>query len=125
MKKCLIAFAQLIPVIISALLTGAHFLRAGNHIFVIVCFVLPFGLFIRHPLSARVVQIALLLATMEWIRTTFSLIAARSEMGLSWTRLAFILGTVACFTFLSALVFFTRTLRERYKLMKLPLEKFP
>jgi hypothetical protein len=40
------------------------------------------------------------------------------DEGASWERLAIILGVVACLTFLSSLVFFSKTLKERYRLKK-------
>ena len=115
-KKILLTFTQLIPVIISILMIGAHFYKGRNLIFVIVCLIILFILFVRHPLSARIVQLALILAAIEWIRTTFGYAFARAEIGLPWIRLAIILGFVSCFTFGSAFVFFTKNLKERYKI---------
>ncbi|MFQ6606879.1 MAG: hypothetical protein ACE5DP_04445 [Fidelibacterota bacterium] len=120
MKKGATAFIQLLPVILSAFLMAAHFLRTGNTVLVIISLLLPLVLLIRRPWSARIMQGVLVLATIEWIRTLFELSAFRAERGLSWTRLAIILGTVACFTLASALVFHTKTLRERYRLTKQP-----
>ena len=117
-NKYLVAFLQLIPVIISYLLIAAHFMRAHNSFLVIVCFVLPLVLFIPRPLPARFVQIGLLLAAVEWIRTTYILVALRVENGQPWIRLAIILGAVACFTLCSAFIFFSKTLKTRYKLNK-------
>ena len=116
MNKHILIFCQLIPVIISMLLIGAHFLRSGNLLFVAVSLLLIFGLFIRHPLSARIMQSALFLSTAEWVRTVFVLISIRSNVGLSWTRLALILGAVAFISFASMFVFYSKTLRNRYRL---------
>ena len=118
MKKHFITLFQLIPMIISALLIAAHFLRVNNLILVIVSLLLPLGLLVRHPLPARIVQGALVLATIEWLRTIFVFVSLRSKIGLPWTRLTIILGAVACFTFASALVFFSKALKERYGLAK-------
>ncbi len=118
MKKHLIAVLQLIPVFISMLLITAHFLRAHNILLVVISLLLPFGLLIRHPLSARIMQGALVLTAIEWTRTIFIIASYRSDIGHPWTRLAIILGAVACFTLASALVFFSKTLKERYRLIK-------
>ncbi len=118
MKKHFITLFQLTPVIISALLIAAHFLRVNNLILVIVSLLLPLGLLVRRPLTARIVQGALVLATIEWLRTIFVFVSLRSKIGLPWTRLTIILGAVACFTFASALVFFSKALKKRYGLAK-------
>ena len=117
-KKYIIAFLQLIPVIISYLLIAAHFMRAHNNFLVIVCFALPLVLFVSRPLPVRFVQAGLLLAAVEWLRTTYILAALRVENGQPWMKLAIILGAVACFTLGSAFVFCSKTLKARYKLNK-------
>ena len=116
MKKQLIIFFQLLPVIVSFLLIGAHYLRSGNHVMVALSLVLPAGLFIRHPLPARLVQLALFLSAVEWGRTAFILVSVRSEAGLDWNRLVIILGTVVFFTFASIFLFFLKPLKDRYRL---------
>jgi hypothetical protein len=116
MNKHIVIICQLIPVIISMVLIGAHFLRSGNLIFVAVSLLMLFGLFIRHPLSARLMQSALFLSTAEWVRTVFVLISIRSNAGLSWTRLSWILGAVAFVSFASIFVFYSKTLKDRYRL---------
>ena len=118
MKKGSLTFFLLLPIIISALLIAAHFLRTGNYIFLTISLLLPLILFIHQPLSARVIQGALVLATLEWIRTTFTFVSLRLKIGVPWTRLAIILGIVAVFTLASTLVFYSSTLRERYCLTK-------
>jgi len=110
------AVLQLIPVILSLLLSGAHFLRGEDLVLVGVCVVLIGVLLIRHPIAARIVQVALVLAAVEWVRTLFELVAMRAEHGMPWMRLAIILGVVACFTLVSAGVFHLKTLRARYDL---------
>jgi uncharacterized membrane protein YgdD (TMEM256/DUF423 family) len=118
MKKHLITFFQLTPVIINMLLIAAHFMRANNSFLVIVCVALLTGLFVRAPLAARMMQGALVIAAIEWGRTIHALVSLRLEIGLPWVRLAVILGAVACFTMASGLVFFSGTLKERYRLDK-------
>ncbi len=116
MKKRLVIFFQLSPVLISALLIAAHFFRTNNMFLAIVSLLMPVCLLVRHPLSARIVQLSLTIAALEWLRTTYMLVLFRSEMGWPWARLVIILGAVVCFTFASALVFLSKRLKERYKL---------
>ena len=71
-------------------------------------------LFIRAPWAARLLQAALLLGAVEWIRTAAALIAIRQSMGQPFARLAVILGAVALATGLCALLFQWRPLRRRF-----------
>ena len=108
---------QLIPVILSALLLGAHFLRAGQTVVAVLAVLFPLILLAKRPWAARVTQIVLLLGGLEWIRTMLVFVAARREAGDDWIRLAVILGTVALFTIGSGLIFsFSGALRTRYGL---------
>ncbi len=61
-------------------------------------------------------QIFLLIASVEWIRTLFFLVDLRREAGQPWTRLALIIGGVALFTLASASVFHGEKLKKRYML---------
>jgi hypothetical protein len=107
-------FVRLLPVILSSWLLGAHFLR-GWHIPLVALFaLLPLLLFVRKPWVARVFQIVLVVGALEWIRTTIEFTRFRLAMGEPWMRMVIILGFVALVTAVSALVFRSRGLRERY-----------
>ncbi|MCP4549158.1 MAG: hypothetical protein GY835_22115 [bacterium] len=107
---------QLIPVVISLLVLGAHFLRYGwTFLFVAVVVLMVAVLTIHRPWAARTAQTALVLGFLEWLRTLFYLANARFDAGQP-VRMIVILGAVAAFTLLSALVFQTRTLRRLYGL---------
>jgi hypothetical protein len=105
---------QLIPVVLSLLVLGAHFLRAGNTLMVGTCLALLCLLFVRKPLAARLLQAALLLGALEWIRTLAALAGGRMDAGQPYLRMAVILGIVAAVTGLSALLFQTRRLGRVY-----------
>ncbi len=107
---------QLIPVVLSAVLMGAHCLRYGHLWLVLLCLALPLLLLFRRSWAARTVQVALVLAAVEWLRTTVSLAAWRIEHGEPWARMVVILGVVTALTAGSALVFFSSRLRRRYGL---------
>ena len=65
---------------------------------------------------ARLAQVTLVVGALEWLRAMAGYVSVRMELGMPWTRLAIILGGVALFTLLSALVFQIPRLRRRYQL---------
>ena len=107
---------KLLPVILSFLLLAAHFYRAGQVLPASISLALPFLLFLKETWVVRAIQAALLLGSLEWLRTLYSFAQQRIAFEQPWTRLAIILGSVALFTALSALVFQSQLLRQRYKL---------
>lgn len=116
MPRGLITGLLILPVGISAILMGAHFVRAGHMALTVLCVLAPWLLLVRHPAAARLVQVGLALAAAEWVRTLAGLATAREAAGEPWGRMAAILGAVALFTLASAAVFSTGALRERYRL---------
>ena len=90
-----------VPLVLSALLIGAHFLRTGELALVAFSLAVPFILISRRDRSVRVVQILLLVATAEWIRTAYGLTIYRAAAGVPATRMLLILSAVAAFTLLS------------------------
>ena len=109
-------FLRLLPVVLSLLLLGAHFLRAGITPLAAALVALAVLAPVPRPWMARLVQVALVVGGFEWIRTLFMNIATRSDLGEPWMRMALILGGVALFTFGSLLVFRSPALRVRYGL---------
>lgn len=105
-----------IPVVMSFILLAAHFMRDNQTVLVVMSLLLPCILFSGKGWAARIVQLALVLGSIEWLRTLAELQALRVENGLPWLRLAIILGVVALFTGSSALVFFHKSLARRYRL---------
>ena len=109
---------RLLPVFLSSLLVAAHFLRSGSYGFVGCSLAFPFLLFFPQKWVARTVQICLLFAMFEWLRTLYAIASLRIEIGKPWVRLVIILGSVALFTGASACVFLMKALKIRYKLEK-------
>jgi hypothetical protein len=110
-------FVRLLPVILSALILGAHFLRSGLTFLAVLMVLFPFVLLVKKAWVARLTQFVLVLGGIEWIRTLVVFVADRREMGQPWTRLAVILGGVALFTIGSGLLFsLSGALRKRYGL---------
>jgi hypothetical protein len=109
-------FIRLLPVFISCLLLAAHFYRAGQLVLVSISLLMILLLAVRQSWVPRLVQMGLLLGGLEWLRTLYFIAQLRIDYGMPWTRLAMILGSVALFTALSALVFKSHSLRRRYLL---------
>ncbi len=107
-------FVRLLPVILSGVLVGAHFLRNQQWLAVAITAAVLGVLPLRRKWVAYLAQGGLVLAGLEWTGTAMQLVQYRQSMGLAWTRLALILGGVALVTLLSALVFRLRPLRRRY-----------
>ena len=107
---------RLLAPAIALLVLAAHFWRAQWWPLAAICVVLVGLLALRRPWVARLVQTALMLGTIEWLRTLAALAATRMSLGQPYTRMSLILGAVALATLASALVFRTGALRERYRL---------
>src|ERR1035437_1745039 len=96
---------SLSPVAVSFLLLAAHFMHAQQLAGVGAALAMVAMLTIRRPFVPWVVQIALALASLEWLRTALSLVQERQALGQPFIRLVVILSTVALATLLSGLVF--------------------
>ncbi len=105
---------RLLPVFLSTLLIAAHFQRSGLTVLTIICLFAPGLLFILRPWSVRIIQIFLIISAGEWLRTLINLVQIRQDYDMPWARLAFILGGVAFFTAISALIFRHPKLQEKY-----------
>ena len=106
---------QLLPVVLSLLVLGAHFFRAGSLIMVAAVLIVLGMLALRRRWAARVVQVALLLGAVEWVLTLTALYQERVAAGRPALRMSLILGGVAVLTALAALMFRTARLRNRYR----------
>ena len=106
----------LIPVFLSLLMLGAHFIRAGLELPALLALFLIGALFIRRPWIVRIEQLALLAGTLEWIRISAILAFMRQSLGLPWLRLALILGSVILLCVCSIFALESKSLRKRYGL---------
>ena len=106
----------LAPPAIGFLLLAAHFYRGENYATALISLLMIALIFVRRPWAARAIQVALLLGSIEWARSTVSLVLARQEMGEPFLRLAIILGGVSLFTALSALIFQTSRILAHYRI---------
>ena len=105
-----------VPVVLSLVVLGAHFLRDGTWVGVFACLLLIGMLFLRRPWVARVIQVALVLGALEWLRTMYELAQIRAMHGQPYGRMLVILGIVAAVTLCSALLFQTPALKDVYRI---------
>ncbi len=112
MKKVLVY----VPVVLSLVILGAHFMRYGNLLGVFGSLGLIALLFVRRPWVARLMQVILVLGALEWVRTLYDLVQVRVATGQPVTRMAVILGVVALVTFCSALLFQSSVLKRVYRI---------
>ena len=94
---------------------GAHFLRAGQLLLVLLALVISLALFIRRPWIVRTVQFALIAGTIEWIRASVVLVLERQSYGMPWLRLALIMSSVILLAIGSVFVLQSESLRKRYR----------
>lgn len=109
-------FLLTLPAVLSLLMLGAHFYRAGQWPLALLSVLLLGVLAVPRAWAARTAQIALVLGAAEWVWTTVGFVQQRMAQGAPWTRLALILGAVAAVALLAAALFQTRRLRARYGL---------
>jgi hypothetical protein len=100
---------------LSLLLLGAHFWRAGLVPLAAACAVMVGLLFVRTPWSARILQAALALGVLEWLRTAWAFASVRAGMGQPYGRLLVILGTVAVASLGAALLLRTPVARRHFR----------
>lgn len=105
-----------VPIVLSLVVLGAHFLREGSEVGVAASIALIGLLVLRRRWAARVVQAALVLGAVEWLLTLYELAQWRAARGEPATRMAIILGSVAIVTLVSAWLFQTKLLRRTYRL---------
>jgi hypothetical protein len=104
----------IVPAVLAFLLLAAHFYRAGLIVLVPVSVALAVIVCLRRTWAQRVAQAALVLGSLEWIRTLFAFAADRVALGRPWGRLAVILGAVVAFTLLAAWLLQTARARRWY-----------
>ena len=107
---------KILPIILCSLLMAAHLGRANMFVLQYISLISPFLLFWKNKISARAVQVFLIIYGFEWIRTIFYYARIRTANGESWLRLAIILGAVALLNFATVLVFHSKSMKDRYGL---------
>lgn len=100
--------------ILSFLLLGAHFLRAGNLVVMIICLMAPGLLLIKARWSLYLVQAFSYGGVLVWLHTTFTIYLARAALGLPWGRALIIMGAVTLLTLVSGLLLHSPHVKECY-----------
>ena len=110
------AFLNYFPIVFCFILMSAHLSRANMIVLVVLSLIFPFILLWKSKISARTIQIILVLFGLEWLRTLIYYARIRIENGEDWLRLALILGAVAILNFTAILIYRSRYMIERYDL---------
>lgn len=97
------AVARLALPVLALLLLAAHFYRGGLVVPAAAVLVLVALPFVRSRWAALTLQVALVLGTLEWLRTAWALASHRAALGQPHGRLLVIVGIVAALTALAAL----------------------
>ena len=94
---------------------AAHCSRAGLGLLSILVLLIPFVLFHKNKISIQIVQVFMVLAGAEWIRTTLHFVSQRMDTGEPWLRLAIILWIVVVAAFGSAFLLNGGQFKDIYK----------
>src|SRR5512139_2241142 len=105
-----------LPIILSFLLIAAHFLRGFHLLLICLSLLVPCLLLIRRRWAAITIQLALICAASEWVRTVLSVWRERMASGEPYLRMVLILGAVVALTLGSALIFYFPIMSKRYNL---------
>lgn len=89
--------------ILSLLVLAAHFLRSGYTLVVLILLLAPLLLLVGKSWAVRLLQVVLVLGTLEWLRTLVVLTSTRLDAGEPFLRMILILAAVAAVSLLSAL----------------------
>ena len=108
----------ILPVVLSFAVLAAHFLRGGHSMLVAIALFLPVLLFLAKPAAARLLQVALMAASVEWIHTMIVIAQERMATGAPYTRSVLIIAGVALLTLASAFAFHLPAMRKHYGLRR-------
>ncbi len=108
-------FLLLLPTILAILTLGGHFLRYGFYPATILLVLLLPLLVIDRRWVARLMQVVLCIAALEWFGVMSDVVKQRAMEGRSGTRSAIILGGTALFTLAAAGLYQTPRLKRRYR----------
>lgn len=105
---------RLTLLVLSFLILGAHFLREGSMLLVLLSLLAPLLLFIRRRWVLIAVQVLLYCGVLVWIDTLVDLIRLRLQHDAPWLRMALILGAVILVTAYSGLMLNSKMVVEKY-----------
>ncbi len=114
-------FLLVLPTILALLTLGAHYMRYSLYPLTLLLVLLIPLLLIERRWVARVMQVVLLVAAVEWVSVLRDVATERAMDGRDSRKSGIILGATALFTLGAAVLYQTPRLRRRYA----PREKAP
>lgn len=94
---------KVIIITLAYFLMGAHFMRYGNTIMIVVCALMPLLMFIKRPWTSKLLSSGLVLGSvLVWGVATFGFVEMRMAVEAPWLRLAVIMSAVIAFTLFAA-----------------------
>lgn len=106
--------SRLIPLILSAVVMAAHFLRSFDLIPMLLCLAAPFLLLIKKRWVLYILQSLTVISALIWMYTLYGIIQERIFEGRSWITSAIILGVVAAFSLFSGWLLNSSKVKENY-----------
>ncbi len=103
-----------IPLMLAALVLGAHFLRADQVGLTAACIVFPAILMIRSRWVLRTIRIMALLAAAWWLLVTYTIFRVRLATDQPWLRMVLIMLAVAALTALVGRLFRSPQVQAHY-----------
>ena len=105
---------RILPVIISFLLLGAHFLRAGNFPLTLGAVLVPLLLLVKAWWSVTIVQLFTYIGVIIWVKTAMQIYLRRVIFGRPWGKAMMILGAVSLFTAFAGLLLSSSVVKKKY-----------
>jgi hypothetical protein len=105
---------RLIPLILSAVLLAAHFLRSFDLIPMLFCLAAPFLLLIKKRWVLRILQALTVVSALIWLYALYGIVQERIFEGRSWVASAIILGIVAALSLFSGWFLNSPKIRDNY-----------
>lgn len=100
--------------VLASLLLGAHFLREGRLLMVLLCIAAPFLLMHKKRWVLAALQVFAYAAAAVWIYTAIDLVNKRILAGEPFRGVIIILGSVTLFTIVAGLLLNLRGIRDRF-----------
>jgi hypothetical protein len=107
-------FLLVLPSIVAVITLAAHYARFGAYFVSVLLLALLPLLLIDRKWVARMMEVVLALAALEWVLILVDVIGQRNIENRDFSKTAIILGATALFSLVSALLYETPRLRRRY-----------
>ena len=105
---------RILPLIISAVVIAAHFLRSYSLVPMLMCLAAPALLLVKRYWSLLALQVLSVASALIWLWALYDIIQQRIFEGRSWIASAVILVSVALFTLYSGWLLNTPQVKRHY-----------